>query len=130
MVNRPGPAALGPPTLLVASPQLQDPNFKKSVVLLLEYSDQGSMGFVINRPAGVPLQEVLSEQDYDIPTDVPVWFGGPVETETGIILHNQADTEAAEAEKKAMGPSVILSSNEQTLESLLDYATTHQPGGA
>jgi putative transcriptional regulator len=47
--------------LLVASPQLSDPNFLRTVVYLLDHSDNGTLGFVINRPLDVPLRELWGE---------------------------------------------------------------------
>lgn len=80
--------ALELPWILVAAPALVDPPFKKSVVLIVAHSDEGSMGFVLNRPIETPLAELVTPPpDLTIPDAVPVWFGGPVETTTGVILH-------------------------------------------
>ena len=54
-----GPAALAPGRLLVATPALLDPNFERTVVLLLDVDDDGALGVVLNRPSPVPVQEVL-----------------------------------------------------------------------
>src|SRR5258707_15295732 len=50
------------PGLLIAVPQMEDPNFSRSVVLLIEHSDAGAMGIVFNRPSEVPLSEIGKEQ--------------------------------------------------------------------
>ena len=47
--------------LLVATPQLLDPNFADTVVLLLDVDDNGALGVVLNRPTGVPVAEVLAD---------------------------------------------------------------------
>ena len=67
--------------LLVATPQLLDPNFADSVVLMLDVDDNGALGVVLNRPSGVPVAEVL-ETWGEIASEPEVLFrGGPVSTE-------------------------------------------------
>jgi len=82
------------PGFLVASPQLQDPNFERTVVLMLEHRDEeGSLGLVINRPAGVELELVLGEMKIpfreEAIDDAPrILYGGPVSPERGWVLHS------------------------------------------
>ena len=67
--------------LLVATPQLLDPNFADTVVLMLDVDDNGALGVVLNRPSGVPVAEVL-ETWGEIASEPEVLFrGGPVSTE-------------------------------------------------
>jgi putative transcriptional regulator len=67
--------------LLLASPELLDPNFAESVVLLLDADEDGAMGVVINRPSPVPVISVLAEWG-DIVAEPEVLFrGGPVSPE-------------------------------------------------
>jgi putative transcriptional regulator len=67
--------------LLVATPQLLDPNFVDSVVLVLDVDEGGALGVVLNRPSGVPVADVL-ETWGDIASEPEVLFrGGPVSTE-------------------------------------------------
>ena len=54
---------LGSPALLVAVPQLVDPNFFRSVVLLVEHTEEGSMGIVVNRPIELEIGEFCASQD-------------------------------------------------------------------
>ncbi len=76
---------------LIAMPGLQDPNFSRTVTYICEHTDQGAMGIVINRPTEVTLGELLTQ--LDIPTrltavrKVPVYQGGPVQTDCGFVLH-------------------------------------------
>jgi putative transcriptional regulator len=86
------------PSLLLAMPQLQDPNFARSVVLLCEYSPDGAMGFVVNRPTGLRAAEAVS---LDPPpqgdSGLELWTGGPVETHRGFLLLGAAPpTEGSE----------------------------------
>jgi putative transcriptional regulator len=71
--------------LLIADPFLKDPHFLRSVVLLCAHDDhEGSVGLVINRPLPIKLAE-LTEQIEG--ADFPVYYGGPVETNTLHIVH-------------------------------------------
>lgn len=78
--------------LLCAVPQLQDPNFQRSVVLLLEHADEGALGLVVNNPLPTRLAEVAKGLDltwHGAPEE-RVRLGGPVEPMRGWILHDQA----------------------------------------
>ena len=78
----------GRPSLLIALPQLQDPNFAKSVVLVLEHDDKGAMGFVINRKSPYLISDILNEDvQFSFENHDPAWFGGPVQTERAVIIH-------------------------------------------
>jgi putative transcriptional regulator len=79
--------------LLVATPQLLDPNFADTVVLILDVDDGGALGVVLNRPSGVPVAEVL-ETWGEIASEPEVLFrGGPVSTEgaLGVALLRDGD---------------------------------------
>jgi putative transcriptional regulator len=73
--------------LLVATPLLEDPGFRRSVVLLLEHDDaEGTVGVVLNRPTDVPVGEVLGSWA-DLVTGPPVVFqGGPVSLDGALAL--------------------------------------------
>lgn len=73
--------------LLVAAPQLDDPNFRRSVVLVLEHDhDGGTLGVVLNRPSEISVTQVLPSWD-PLVTGPPVLFqGGPVQTDSALAL--------------------------------------------
>ena len=79
--------------LLVAMPDMGDARFKRGVVYMMAHDDEGAMGFIINKPVdGLQLGMVL-EGHKDAAThsahhDMAVFFGGPVQTEQGFILHS------------------------------------------
>jgi putative transcriptional regulator len=76
---------------LIAAPHLRDPNFYKTVVLMVEHGDHGAMGLVINRPSSVLVSHALSKH-FDLPdTGDLVYCGGPVEPLALFILHNAED---------------------------------------
>ena len=71
-------------------PQLLDPNFAKSVVLLCEHAPEGAFGLVVNRPSEIAAAEAVRlEPPVDDPNDLPLLIGGPVEPERGWILTAQ-----------------------------------------
>lgn len=80
--------------LLIASPELLDPNFASAVVLILDSDDDGALGVVLNRPTHVLVGEVLQPWD-DVVTSPEVMFmGGPVATDSAIAvarLHDPKD---------------------------------------
>jgi putative transcriptional regulator len=72
--------------LLVAEPMLGDPNFDRSVVLILQHTPEGALGLVLNRPTDVPVAEALPAWG-DLVTDPAVLHvGGPVEEQSGWCL--------------------------------------------
>lgn len=81
------------PWLLVATPQLIDPNFQQTVVLVLEHGAEGSVGFVLNRPLTAPLAALIQRPQLAIPPEVAAWYGGPVDTGTGLILQDRTPDE-------------------------------------
>src|SRR5262245_2454317 len=114
-----GTSTLPLPWLLVATPQLQDPNFKKAVVLVVEHGDGGALGFIINRPLTTPVADIVTDPPAPIPANVPTWLGGPVETSRGLILHRDAVGASPDA---ARGASVSVSSSPATLSQLIAAA--------
>jgi putative transcriptional regulator len=66
-------------SLLLANPQMQDPNFSRSVVYLVGHAaDRGALGYVLNKPLGRSFGEEFSELATDALRSVPVFMGGPV----------------------------------------------------
>jgi putative transcriptional regulator len=80
-------AATLAPTLLLSMPQLDDPNFARSVVLLCQHDTEGAFGLVLNRPVTTTAR-IVPQDDPDAATEqeVEVWIGGPVEPERSWIL--------------------------------------------
>ena len=82
------------PALLLSMPQLQDPNFAKTVVLLCDYVPEGAFGLVLNRPTEAPASAMVR---IDPPllhaNDMPLCIGGPVEPDRGWVLTADAPTD-------------------------------------
>ncbi len=78
--------------LLVARPDLQDPNFRQSVIFMLEHDSTGAMGLVINRRLGstsaAELLKQMGKAGEDLDRQIAVHFGGPVEPARGVLLHS------------------------------------------
>ncbi|CAN7189730.1 YqgE/AlgH family protein [Pseudomonas solani] len=77
---------------LIAMPHMDDPNFAQTVTYLVEHNEQGAMGLVINRPNGLNLSDVLEQlrPEIDPPArcqTLPIYAGGPVQTDRGFVLH-------------------------------------------
>src|SRR5215831_3042985 len=80
------PSSLAP-AFLLSMPQLVDPNFKRTVVLLCKHSEEGAFGLVINRPL-ITTGRVTVNLDPPVSSDreLQVWIGGPVDPERSWIL--------------------------------------------
>lgn len=76
------------PVLLMAMPQVLDPFFHRSVVLLLHHEDEGSFGFIVNRPTGIKVSEILKGMDvgWEGGEEAVAYFGGPVQPQLGTVL--------------------------------------------
>jgi putative transcriptional regulator len=70
--------------LLISEPFMLDPNFKRSVILLTEYSEEGAMGFILNHASEFLLGDLLPDLSY---SEMPVFIGGPVANNTLHFIH-------------------------------------------
>jgi putative transcriptional regulator len=108
------------PTLLLSMPQMHDPNFEQSVVLLCDHSDQGAFGLVLNRPTTTAAAEVVA---LDPPIDAQqgplLWTGGPVEPERGWILLGTAPDEVEPSEATEVAPGIFLSTSLDVLRRVI-----------
>lgn len=111
------------PVLLVSMPQMLDPNFSKSVILLAEYGSHGAFGLVLNRRMPQPAAEVVTaDQPLNIHPKVHLFTGGPVEPTRAWILTAKPDLDSEALE---VVDGVYLSASaalvKQTLESAPDH---------
>jgi len=81
---------------LVSVPQLQDPNFRHSVIYMVEHGEGGALGLVINRPSNGKIAELLADNQvkYQGPADARVMVGGPVRPTQALLLHGEQDLQA------------------------------------
>lgn len=75
--------------LLVASPHLLDPNFYRSVVLVIEHGEEGALGLVLNRPTEEPVADHLIEWSGLEAEPGVVFIGGPVQPDIGVCLEHE-----------------------------------------
>jgi putative transcriptional regulator len=86
----PGHASL-PGQLLIATPEMRDPRFDHAVILVVRHDQSGALGIVINMPVGErPVAGLLAAigEKSDASGTVPVYLGGPVEPDMGLVLHS------------------------------------------
>lgn len=79
--------------LLIAMPTLHDPNFSRTVTLICEHSQHGTMGIVVNQPITLCVEELIHQLHTDTdeepaPNRDPVYAGGPVHINRGFVLHD------------------------------------------
>lgn len=78
--------------ILIAMPAMLDPHFSKSVTFICAHNEDGAMGIVINRPIQMTVDTLLQQIDIHCESSEvaaqPVFFGGPVQTERGFVLHS------------------------------------------
>lgn len=73
-----------PGLLLIADPFLKDPNFMRTVVLICEHQEEGSIGFILNRMYDQYIGELLSDLEN---IQFPVYYGGPAQKDTIHFIH-------------------------------------------
>ena len=102
--------------LLLSMPQLQDPNFARTVVLLCEYNEDGAFGLVLNRPTTVAATEMVRLEPPVVGgNDMPLWIGGPVEPQRGWILLGDEPP----ADFKCIRDGLYLSTSQTVLRDVL-----------
>jgi putative transcriptional regulator len=108
------------PGLLLAMPQLADPNFSRSVVLMIEHGPQGSFGLVINHPSPIKASELLEslEMQWGGEDAAVVWAGGPVSPSTGWVLHEPIGFAQPGQGTIAITSSISLSTSPDRLRAL------------
>jgi putative transcriptional regulator len=81
--------------LLIAGPTLLDPNFWRTVVLVIEHSEEGALGLVLNRPSETTVSEAVPQLEELVdPTD-ELFIGGPVQSSSVIVLAQFEDPDDA-----------------------------------
>ena len=106
------------PILLLSMPQMADPNFAQTVVLLCDYTDQGAFGLVVNRQMDEPAWTMVqTEPPVKVDPELRLWIGGPVNPQQTWVL--TAEAHGPEDEQREICPGVILSVSHQLTLQLL-----------
>ena len=76
---------------LIAMPNMADPYFSRTLTFICEHNDQGALGLVVNRPIDMTLAALFERLNLETGArglaETPVYFGGPVQTDRGFVLH-------------------------------------------
>lgn len=100
--------------LLVSEPFLNDPNFKRTIILLTEHNEEGSVGFILNKPTDLRFNDTIE----DFPAfDAPVFFGGPVQLNTMQFIHRAGNILEGSIEIK---PGLFWGGNYEMLGDLIE----------
>src|SRR4051812_43150015 len=90
-------------SLLIAGPALLDPNFRRTVVLIAEHTEEGAMGVILNRPSGMTVSDAAPDLEPLVGGEAPIFAGGPVQPTAGVVL-----AEVAESDEPIFGDVVLL----------------------
>jgi putative AlgH/UPF0301 family transcriptional regulator len=91
---------------LIAMPSMADPHFSRTLTFICEHNDQGALGLVVNRPIDMTLAALFERLNLETGArglaDTPVYFGGPVQTDRGFVLHVRAASGADASGARAL----------------------------
>lgn len=106
------------PSLLLSMPQMQDPNFARTVVLLCDYGPEGAFGLVVNRPTDLVASEMVRlEPPVTRKSELRLFFGGPVQQERGWIL---LPDPPAEPDYRTICEGIYLTASPEVLRRVLE----------
>jgi len=110
---------------LIAMPGLSDELFGRSVVFMCEHSDRGALGLVINKPGDIHLSQLFDKVELSLGrqelAQLPVFQGGPVQTERGFVLHEAvegAEGESVYASSLAIPGGLEMTTSKDVLEAM------------
>ncbi|HTP62452.1 MAG TPA: YqgE/AlgH family protein [Burkholderiales bacterium] len=108
---------------LIAMPNMADPYFSKSLTYVCEHNDQGALGIVVNRPIDMTLLALFERLSLSMEdparADAPVYFGGPVQTDRGFVLHLPAgEWQATLKVTVGQGGAIGLTTSKDILEAV------------
>ena len=82
--------------LLIAGPNLWDPHFRRTVLLIGHHDDEGAVGVILNRAADVTVAEAVPPLASLVPIDDPLFLGGPVQPEAAVVMADFEDPSVAD----------------------------------
>ena len=112
---------------LIAMPGMLDDSFAGSVVYLCEHSERGALGLVINKPIDINLKHLFDKVELNLEREElgrqPVFYGGPVQTERGFVLHDKRAADAAKYNSTLSVPGGLdMTTSKDVLEDLASGA--------
>jgi putative transcriptional regulator len=78
--------------LLLSEPYLSDPNFERTAIIITEHNEEGSVGFILNKPSDSKVSDVMEDLKF---VDAPIFIGGPVQQDTLHFIHTSGNLEDA-----------------------------------
>jgi putative transcriptional regulator len=111
---------------LIAMPGMADETFDRTVVYLCEHNEKGALGLVINKPIDIKVKNLFEKVELKLDRaelaelgEQPVYFGGPVNTERGFVLHEKrSDSEAPFNSTLAVPGGLAMTTSKDVLESM------------
>jgi putative transcriptional regulator len=104
---------------LIAMPAMDDPYFSRTLIYIAEHNDQGALGLIVNRPIDMDLATLFEKIDVPLESPdvgrLPVYFGGPVQTDRGFVLHRPIGNWQSTL---AVTPEVGLTSSRDVLQAV------------
>jgi len=104
---------------LIAMPAMADKNFARTLTLVCEHNEQGALGVIVNRPIDMSLEDLFERIDMSLESPrfqgQPVYFGGPVQTDRGFVLHRPVGDWQSSID---VGNGLALTSSRDVLQSL------------
>ena len=113
------PSSVGKGVLLVASPNLDDPNFRQAVVLVVEYGPEGTLGIILNRSTNVLLSHALPDLTVLKGTSYRLFAGGPVEPSRLLLLFRLKEPPA---DARSVFDGVYVGGTPKVLERIITQA--------
>jgi putative transcriptional regulator len=113
---------------LIAMPGMSDPTFAGSVIYLCEHTEKGALGLVINKPVDIKLKNLFEKVELSLTrddiADAPVYFGGPVQTERGFVLHEKLSSDGSpyNSTLSIAGCALEMTTSKDVLEALAEGA--------
>ncbi|MCZ8112496.1 MAG: YqgE/AlgH family protein [Betaproteobacteria bacterium] len=108
---------------LVAMPGMADETFERTVVYLCEHTEKGALGLVINKPIDITLKSLFEKIELKLDHRAelaaqPVFFGGPVQTERGFVLHEPTGAESPYNSTLSVPGGLEMTTSKDVLEAL------------
>jgi putative transcriptional regulator len=108
---------------LIAMPGMADDTFAGTVIYLCEHTERGALGLVINKPIDIKLKRLFEKVELELDredlADAPVFFGGPVQTERGFVLHDRLGEEGGQYNSTLSIPGGLeMTTSKDVLEAL------------
>lgn len=112
---------------LIAMPGMGDDTFAGTVVYLCEHSERGALGLVINKPIDIKLKNLFEKVELPLDraelAEQPVFFGGPVQTERGFVLHEkQVGAESPYTSTMSVPGGLEMTTSKDVLEAMSNGA--------